>query len=139
MSQNLNTRAATSLLQTAQWLHVKMSYQLEPVGLTLQQLKILHIISGQDKLKATVNQIKDQMIDPKSNVSRLLNKLMDKQLVTKHRDDEDQRVVFVHITTLGNEQMAAGKRAMDKGMAIMGNLDSEERNTLVSLLEKLRQ
>lgn len=138
MAQNLNSQAATSLLQSAQWLHVKISYHLEPIDLTLQQLKILHIISGHKDQKATVNQIKNKMIDPKSNVSRLLNKLMEKQLVTKHRDAEDQRVVFVHITKLGIEQVIAGKKAMDKGMEIMGKLNSEELNTLISLFEKLR-
>jgi len=138
MKPNLNSQAATSLLQCAQWLNVQISGHLEPVELTLQQLKILHVIWEQKGRKATVNQIKSKMIDPKSNVSRLLNKLMEKQFVTKQRDGDDQRVVYISITKLGTKQMIVGKNAMDKGMAIMEKLDFEELSTFIRLSEKLR-
>lgn len=48
--------------------------------------------------QTTVNEIKAQMIDPMSNVSRLLNKLMEKQLIIKVWNQEDQYLVYIQIT-----------------------------------------
>ncbi|OMH33876.1 MarR family winged helix-turn-helix transcriptional regulator [Motiliproteus sp. MSK22-1] len=132
------TEAAISLLQAANWLNAQISQHLDPLDLTLQQLKILSIIYRSSENKATVNQIKQQMIDPSSNVSRLLNKLMDKGLIEKIRNREDQRVVHIHISKAGIRMMCTGKQAMDQGMSVLGKLDLEELKQLDKLMNKLR-
>ena len=132
------TEAAISFLQAATWLNGQISQLLDPLDLTLQQLKILSIIYQSSEHKATVNQIKKQMIDPSSNVSRLLNKLMDKGLIEKIRNREDQRVVYIHISKAGIKTMCVGKQAMDQGMSVMGKLDIEELEQLETLMHKLR-
>ncbi len=122
MPDPLNNQAAMALLQAAQWLNTDISQLLTPVDLTLQQLKILSIIAFSTDKKTTVNQIKQQMIDPNSNVSRLLNKLMQKQLIEKRREVDDQRVVYIHITSLGINKMRQGKKYMDQGMSVLSKL-----------------
>jgi DNA-binding MarR family transcriptional regulator len=69
------------------------------------------------------------------NVSRLLNKLMEKGLIEKQRDTSDQRVVYIKITQNGiNAKKAA--REMINGVVI--DLTSEQSDLLNNLLEKVR-
>ncbi|MFT2109986.1 MarR family winged helix-turn-helix transcriptional regulator [Marinomonas sp. 2405UD68-3] len=129
---------AISFLQTAQWLNGNVSRELEPLDLTAQQLKVLSIVAQSENQQATVSQIKTQMFDPMSNVSRLLNKLMEKKLIMKVRNVEDQRLVHIQITTLGLESMCLGKELMDQGLSPMAKLDESEMETLSLLLKKMR-
>ena len=71
-------RAATNIIFTSNWILNKIAVTLKPTGLSLQQFNVLSILHGQEKQTATVNLIKDRLIDRMPNVSRLLNKLMDK-------------------------------------------------------------
>ncbi len=131
--------AAITFLQTAQWLNGSVARELEPLDLTAQQLKVLSIVAQSENQQAKVNEIKAQMFDPMSNVSRLLNKLMEKQLIVKVRNTEDQRLVHIQITPLGLESMCLGKEKMDAGLLPMAKLEEGEMEVLVKLLKKMRE
>jgi len=135
---NLYENVAISFLQTAQWLNSEVSRQLEPLDLTAQQLKILHIVYKSTDKQATVNEIKAQMLDPMSNVSRLLNKLMDKKLIIKVRNQQDQRLVYIQNTKLGVELMCMGKKLMDEAFLPMDKLNTEELELFSQLISKIR-
>ncbi|KAA8681266.1 MarR family winged helix-turn-helix transcriptional regulator [Vibrio gigantis] len=81
----------------------EMTRKLKPTGLSLIQLEILHVLSKAPEKYLTVNQIKKLMTDESPNVSRALNKLMDAALIEKRRDSQDQRVVYIHITEVGEQ------------------------------------
>jgi DNA-binding MarR family transcriptional regulator len=125
-------------LQTAQRLNSEVTRQLEPLDLTAQQLKVLSIVAQSQHKKATVNEIKSQMFDPMSNVSRLLNKLMDKALITKVRDKKDKRLVYIQITSLGIELMCSGKTMMDNALSPLAKLQDDELAQLTRLINKIR-
>jgi len=133
----LANTAAITLLQTANKLSADIASALAPLDLSMAQLKILWIISQSPEQKVNVNQIKEQMLDPASNVSRLLNKLMDKGCIIKHRDSTDQRVVTITITTKGIKQMCAGKVIMDHNFSSFNQISHPELENLVQILQKL--
>lgn len=135
---NMENKAAIKLIQTAQWLNSELTQKLEPIDLTGQQLKILSIIAIADAQKVMVNEIKSKMLTPMSNVSRLLNKLMDKKLIVKVRDHEDQRKVYIEITTLGKQFLCEGKAIMDTTFSVIDKLNPEEQTQLTRLLEKIK-
>lgn len=124
------------LLFSASWLENKFVKELAPTGLSFQQLNVLRIISGQKEGRANVQVIKDRMIDNRSNVSRLLNKLCEKGYTQKDRCTEDQRVVYIELTPSGEKMMKSGREAIEK---INFSLDQEKLNQLNSLLEELRK
>ncbi|MBR9980075.1 MAG: winged helix DNA-binding protein [Desulfatitalea sp.] len=94
-------KAAFLIICTAQELLNKIGRMTKEFGISLTQLQILHILEAMSQEKVTVNTIKAFMFDDSPNVSRSINKLVEKQLVTKQRSSEDQRVVFVSITPAG--------------------------------------
>ena len=129
-------RAATNIIFTSNWILNKIAVTLKPTGLSLQQFNVLSILHGQEKQTATVNLIKDRLVDRMPNVSRLLNKLMDKGLIEKERNLSDQRVVYVKLTPLGLEVKEQGRVIIDHGII---DLTDEHSNTLNDLLEKVRK
>jgi len=134
---DLQNKTAIALLQTANKISADIAGALAPLDLSMAQLKILWIIAQSPDKKVTVNQIKEQMLDPASNVSRLLNKLMDKAYIIKHRDSVDQRVVYISTTEQGITQMCAGKTIMDDTFEQFNTLSQCEMRTLIDTLSKL--
>lgn len=124
------------LLFTANWLEAKIAKILESTGLSFQQLNVLRIIAGQQEGRANVQIIKDRMISDSSNVSRLLNKLCEKQLIEKERCTNDQRVVYLQLTKSGERIMKEGKQLIE---SFNFSLEDKKLNQLTQLLEAVRK
>lgn len=132
---NPQQRAGMNVIFTANWLSNQYATALKPIGLSLQQLNVLTILKGQPDYTAPVNLIRDRLIDRMPNVSRLLNKLMEKGLVQKDRTLSDQRVVHIKLTSQG-EQVAEQGRALFQSVSYQ--LGDEQALQLNDLLNQLR-
>ena len=132
---NPQQRAGMNVIFTANWLSNQYAMALKPIGLSLQQLNVLTILKGQPDYTAPVNLIRDRLIDRMPNVSRLLNKLMEKGLVQKDRTLSDQRVVHIKLTGQG-EQVAEQGRALFQSVAYV--LADEQALLLNDLLNQMR-
>ncbi|MFC5283720.1 MarR family winged helix-turn-helix transcriptional regulator [Pedobacter alpinus] len=132
---NPQQRAFTNVIFTSNWILNKIAIALKPTSLSLQQFNALSILAGQPNQTATVNLIKERLIDRMPNVSRLLNKLMDKGLIAKERNPTDQREVFVKITDEGQKIRKQGRILID---GLVFDLSNEQSNSLNDLLEKIR-
>lgn len=128
-------RAFTNVIFTSNWILNKVAIALKPTSLSLQQFNALSILAGQPQQTATVNLIKERLIDRMPNVSRLLNKLMDKGLIEKERNPIDQREVLVKITAKGKEVRKLGRELID---GLIFDLSNEQSDLLNDLLEKIR-
>jgi len=131
-------RASVSLFRTAGFMQALIETRLAPLGISTQQLRALTILAEQPEQRATVSTIRESMMDPMSNVSRLLNKLMQKGLVEKRRDEDDQRVVHIRLRPEGLALMQAGQDALSVGESNWGRLSRKEAKTLTELLDRLR-
>jgi DNA-binding MarR family transcriptional regulator len=129
-------RAATNIIFTSNWILNKIANDLKPTGLSLQQFNVLSILDGQPEKTATVNLIKDRLIDRMPNVSRLLNKLMEKGLIVKERNTSDQRVVYVKLTEAGAGLRISARTIINNGVI---NLGIAQANQLNELLEQVRK
>lgn len=133
---NPQQRVATNIIFSSNWILNKIAISLKPTGLSLQQFNVLSILHGQEHETATVNLIKERMIDRMPNVSRLINKLMEKGLIVKERNLSDQRMVYVKLTPEGRQAKIEGRTIIDRGMI---QLSDEDADLLNGLLEKLRK
>ena len=98
------------------------------------QLMLLHSLSHSPDKTLTVNQLKQTMVDESPNVSRALNKLSDKGYIIKNRCKEDQRTVFISITTEGEKAHTDGDNCL-MGMSL--NLEQQELEQLYKILLKI--
>lgn len=127
------------ILHVANWLQGKIAEILAPHNVSLQQVKVLAIISQQKDQLATVGTIREQMQDPMSNVSRLLNKLVEKGLVRKEHGTDDQRVVRIHLLPAGVAVMTASRQAIDTGLDALCHLNGGDLDSLSTLLSKIKE
>jgi DNA-binding MarR family transcriptional regulator len=125
-----------NLIFTANWLLNEIAITLKPIGLSLQQLNVLTILQGQPTHTATVNLIRERLIDRMPNVSRLLNKLMDKGLIKKNRDLSDQRVVYITLTSEGLKVALKGRELFHK---VHYGITDKQSELLNDLLEQIRK
>src|SRR5690606_28450337 len=84
--------------------------------LTPQQFNVLRILRGQNKKPVSVNLIAGRMIDRMSNVSRLVDKLKAKGLVSRLPSKMDKRQVDILIS--------------NKGMKLLSDIDNSDLNMI---------
>ena len=130
-------KAYINLVFTAGWLQQQQAAAFKPYGLTLPQFNILRILRGQHPLPATVALLIDRMLDKTSNASRIVDKLEEKQLVTRKVCPANRRAVDIRITEAGLDLL---RRIDDSGITInhFGGLTDEELRQLNTLLDKIR-
>ncbi len=131
------TRAFINVKYTASFLSGISNKFMSTYGMTMPQFNILRILRGANEAMA-VNTIKDRMVEKSPNTTRLMDKLIDKELISRERCENDRRVVYVRITEKGLDLLAKIDVALKKTDLQPGKLTDEEANTLSDLLDKLR-
>lgn len=135
--ESANLRATVNLRYTANYLSLISNKFMAGYDLTMPQFNILRILRGAGDAMA-VNTIKDRMVEKSPNTTRLMDKLIDKGLITRERCDNDRRVVYVKISENGLKLLAKLDDAMKETQLFPENLTDEEANQLSDLLDKMR-
>jgi DNA-binding MarR family transcriptional regulator len=131
-------KAVLNLLFTANWIQNKQRELFEPYGITNQQYNILRILRGQHPKNISGAEIKSRMLDKNSDVSRLLDRLIGKNLVAKTQCPEDKRAANICINASGLELLQKLDNDIDNLDKQLITLSKEEANLLSSLLDKCR-
>jgi MarR family 2-MHQ and catechol resistance regulon transcriptional repressor len=132
-------KAFINILYTNNWLQEEVRGMLQSEELTHQQFNVLRILRGSHPKPLSTLQIRERMLDKMSDSSRIVDRLMKKELVTKTTCENDKRLVDVSITKLGLEKLLE----IDKKEVLIDNslhnLSEEEAETLSHLLDKIRK
>lgn len=131
-------KAHINLLFTAGWLQLRQAAAFKPFGLTLPQFNILRILRGQHPLPATVALLIDRMLDKTSNASRIVDRLEEKQLVTRTVCPANRRAVDIRITPAGLELLRGIEEAGIIDSDVISQLSEAEAHQLNALLDKMR-
>jgi len=130
-------KAVLNLIYTTSWMQGRQKDIFKTFGITLQQFNILRILRGQHPSSTSATEIKSRMLDKNSDVSRLLDRLLAKKVITKRVSANDKRAADVNLTEEGLELL----RAIDKKQNQIDNvllLSDEEAIILSDLLDKSR-
>jgi len=135
--RNEHHKAQVNLLFSSNWLMENIKKFLLAEDITPQQYNILRILRGSGEPLSTL-QIRERMLDKMSDTSRIVDRLLKKELVEKKTSKADKRLVDVTISSKGLEVLERldNKNASLDG--IMFNLSHDEANLLNGLLDKLR-
>jgi DNA-binding MarR family transcriptional regulator len=132
------SKLMVNVLYTSSWLNSLQSVVFKDHKLTSQQFNSLRILRGQYPEAASVNLLKDRMIDKMSNVSRIVDKLKAKDLVTRKPCKHDRRQVDVKITEKGLKVLEEIDVELVKWEEKLHAISIEEAKTLNILLDKWR-
>jgi DNA-binding MarR family transcriptional regulator len=116
-----------------------MSVAMKEIGITSEQFNILRILKGKHPEAMCVKDIAGRMIEKSSNVPRILDRLVAKDLVIRTTSKEDKRETIISLTETGMKTLQTANEALiDINSKTIG-ITNEEAVVLNQLLEKLRK
>lgn len=107
-------------------------------GVTRQQYNVLRILRGQHPQGATVQLIRERMLDKMSDASRIVERLRVKNMVARELSTEDKRTVRITITPEGIGLLESMESCIDDLEKSVRNLTEHEAHQLNELLDKIR-
>ncbi|RYE16697.1 MAG: MarR family transcriptional regulator [Sphingobacteriales bacterium] len=120
------------------WISNFLRCHFEKNNLTTQQFNILRILRGQYPKPATINLLKERMIDKMSDASRIVDRLVQKGLVTRCTNNRDRRAVDIVISEEGLKILSKMDAEFKTREVLKDHLTEEEAGQLSDLLDKLR-
>jgi DNA-binding MarR family transcriptional regulator len=127
-----------NVVLTSNWILENMKQLIESENITHQQYNILRILRASETPLSTL-QIREQMIDKMSDTSRIVERLLKKELVHKQTASHDKRLVDITISPKGLEVLERLDKQNQHIDDIASALSSEEVGTLNALLDKMRE
>lgn len=136
---NDSTRAILNIMYTEIVVSEKFNEILKPHDISSEQYNVLRILKGQKGAPANMCVIQERMLSKTSNTTRLVDKLLLKNLVTREVCLVNRRKIEVLITEKGlNLLHELESQIIAHEKLFANNLTSKELKELNSLLEKYR-
>ena len=132
--------AVHELIKTGHWITHQVSAALKPMGVTEPQYNVLRILQENGDAPMTVLSIQQEMVQPTSNVTRIIDKLLDGKFVNRQECSENRRKMDITLTPTGKkflEQLDEKVHAFHEPMT--KNLTLNEAKTLRELIKKLKE
>jgi DNA-binding MarR family transcriptional regulator len=138
--RTLEQEAAVSLARTAALLEHSAADVLRPYGLTPTQYNALRILRGAEPDGLGRNEVRDRLVTPVPDATRLLDRLEDMGLVVRTRGVTDRRVVIARITRVGLDLIAPLDSVLERlHRRQLGHLGERKLRSLVRLLAEARE
>lgn len=138
--KTLEQEAAVSIARTAALVDHQAAEVLRPHGLTPTQYNVLRILRGAEPEGLGRNEVRDRLVAPVSDATRLLDRLEVMGLVVRARGGEDRRVVVARITRAGLDLLAPLDGIMERlHRRQLGHLGARRLRALLSLLAEARE
>lgn len=131
-------KSAINIIYTSNWLINRFRQKLNVYDITLQQYNVLRILRGQFPGPATVNLLKQRMLDKMCDASRIVDRLVQKELVTRSINNKDRRAVDIVISDKGLELLSKLDDKMTAADLIKDHFTEDEAALLSDLLDKFR-
>lgn len=136
---SIEKKVLLNILYTNTVVAEKFNEILKPFDLSPEQFNVLRILRGRKGEPANMCVIQERMIAKTSNTTRLVDKLLDKKLVTREVCPENRRKMEVFITKKGLELLnELDPIVIEHENNFANNLSKDELDALNTLLEKFR-
>ena len=131
-------KLAVNLIFTHGWFVNLQARLLSDYDLTLAQFNILRILRGQHPNPASINLLKERMLDKMSDVSRLVERMQKKELVIRKICPDDRRKAEVIISPKGLNLLSELDEHDEDIDNFFKNITSNEAKIFNELCDKLR-
>ena len=126
-----------NLLFTANWLNEQIGKMLSEEGVTQQQYNILRILRGSATPLSTLK-IRERMLDKMSDTSRIVDRLIAKELVVKNTCEKDKRLVDITLSPKGLSLVDQLDEYNERIDALLKGINESEAKTMNQILDKIR-
>ena len=129
-----------NIIRTAEWLSSAFSETLKSADLTPTQYNALRILRGAGTEGLSCSQISERMVTKDSDITRLLDRLEARGLISRERESKDRRVIITRITEGGLRTLAElDKPIQEHHRRLLKHMGEKELASLNTLLEQARQ
>lgn len=135
--RNEHQKVMINIIFTAGWINEQVKNILDSESITSQQFNILRILKGNQEPLSTL-QIRERMLDKMSDTSRIVDRLVIKDLVKKKICISDKRMIDVSITKKGLKLLDRLDKMNENLDGIVSSLSEVESKSLNKLLDKIR-
>lgn len=140
MSKQIYFSTIHQIIKTGHWITDSVSSELKPFDISEPQYNVLRTLSSQKDQPLTVEQIGKQMIQRSSNVTRIIDKLLSKRLVSRKECPTNRRKMDIMITPAGSSFLGQlDAKLAEWHSPLLDKLSDEELKTLTQLIRKLRK
>ena len=136
--ENNHHKSVVNVLYTYGWVTNLLRKRFDKYHLTMQQYNILRILRGQYPQPATINLLKERMLDKMSDASRIVERLVQKEFVSRCTNEKDRRAVDIKINKHGLEILEILDKELNIDDILKDHLSDEETRQLNILLDKMR-
>ncbi len=139
VAMGLSQKVVLNIIYTQNNINERLIEILKPYDLSIEQYNVLRILRGQKGNPANMCVIQERMLAKTSNTTRLVDKLLLKEMVTRKVCKENRRKIEVLITEKGLAILKElDPKVDDYENNIVSNLSTNELEHLNDLLEKIR-
>jgi DNA-binding MarR family transcriptional regulator len=137
---SLEDEAGVALQRTADRVQWRLSEMLKTFGLSPTQYNALRILRGAGAEGRSCSEIAERMINHDPDITRLVDRLERRGLVSRSREGRDRRVITTRITPAGMELLATLDRPVEEfGRKMLGPLGEQQIRTLIQILQAVRE
>ena len=137
MERKCNNLPFLILMQTSKAIHDRIKEEMTKNKLGITEFSVLEVLY--QKGRQTIQQIGSCILVSSGSMTYVIDKLEQKGLLSRNACPDDRRVIHVTLTDNGNELM---NEIMPKYHELVDDifetLDSDQAETLVQLLKKVR-
>ena len=125
-------------MRLGQFMSYEITCALHPYGLSIQQFNVLRILRGCQEKPASLQYITSRMIHKTSNTTRIVDRLLEKNLVNRKPCAENRRMVEINITKKGLSLLTTIDPVIDKKEnEVASRLSEKELTALLDNYKKL--
>lgn len=135
---NDRQKALVNIYFTNNWLHNEYHLLLKTYNVTAQQLNVLKILNEVYPKSMMISTIKQQMLDKNSDVTRLVERLLEKKHLVRRHDVTNRRKINVKLTIIGHALVTKLDKDIRNFEGLTEHLSDKEIKQLNVLLTKLR-
>jgi len=136
---SLQKKTVINISYSSIWMKDEIILALKPYDISIEQFNVLRILRGQKGNPANLQDIQERMVNKMSNTTRLVDKLILKDLVERFICEKNRRKVDIYITDNGLKLLNEIDPIIEKTEnSLTSNLSDQELEHLNTLLNKLR-
>ncbi|WP_422361630.1 MarR family winged helix-turn-helix transcriptional regulator [Reichenbachiella sp.] len=136
--KNSREKAIINVVFTGNWLRDRADVVLKPYNINEQHYNLLRILRGRHPLTICPSEIKEVLINKRGDLTRLLDKLVNMELVERDVNPDNRRMINLKISEKGMDFLARLDPEMEKLSRTNNALTLEESEQLSNLLDKMR-
>ena len=137
--KSLEEEVILNIVRTAEYLSSQNAGVFKTADLTATQYNVLRTLRGAGNDGLSCGEISERMVTKESDITRLLDRIESRGLITRERPANNRRMVITSITEEGLRVLADLDEPVEESHhQTVGHLGEEKLKTLNELLEAVR-